>query len=194
MKGLTGGYWLMIGLLIGCRTGDIVPLDDAEFAPRPLRLVHYTWRGVSPGAGFLRTETTAVEIDLTQGKIRNVSLVAKPPSPMLPHQERAILANLNDQEWRDLEAEHKKLVIHAIKAWLKTDQPKRCHWAGYYGSREGGYTARLIVFTSAGEYNVLWNPPNGVEGGDSCPPMPGYQPLIDAIHTWPSTHLTQGAG
>lgn len=193
MKVLTAGSWLMIGLLTGCRTGNIVPADDTESARRPLRMVHYTWRGISPGAGFLRTESTTVEIDLTQGKIRDVSLVAKAPSPMLLHHGHAILANQDDQEWRDLDAEHKKLVIQAVDAWLKTAPPKRCKIRRYVG-REDGYTAGLILFTSTGEYTVYVNPPKEVEDVDSCPPMPEYQPLIDAIHAWPPAHITHGAG
>jgi len=131
---------------------------DAE---RPqIRLVYYQWAGSSEGADFTITSLSTFELDLAKAKLRILRRAAKAPNPMIPREEKSILAELEAQPWRELSAEQYERLRKATEDWLNTKPPKEYAQEMGLGT-EDGHAEAMTVYRGADVLRVSVNPRPG---------------------------------
>lgn len=150
---------------------------DSAVQFEPLRLTHYTWRGHSTGAGFHRTEWRTVEIDFTKKRIRIIGGSTRRPDPRSPGPDRL---NAFDPAWHDLPRDRERDVRQAVATWLRTD-PGEISEVFYSMGYEDGYTERLHLITTEGEYAFRVNPKNYSGNRIVRAPRREYQQLRNAV-------------
>jgi len=181
------GLWVAMSLPVGesraCDDDTRNAAVQSEFKVE--RLVYKTWRGVSPGAGFISTETRVLEIDFVRKRYLHVRRRVHRPEPLTPSTFVNAEFAAEDSMWRELSAEDQVAALKAINGWLATDPPAQGKSYRHVGGREDGYTASLSVETSEGQHRVVVNPP-GQRAEDRMKPSHAYNLLFELLdrHRW----------
>ncbi len=163
--------------MAACQLGTNIHSADYAAQLKPLRLTHYTWRGRSKGSGFHRTDWRTIEIDFTKNKIRIMGGRTRRPRPRLHGPDRS---NAFDTAWHDLPCDREQEVRQAVAAWLRSDAGKISEVFNSVG-RENGYTERLHLITTDGEYAFRVNPRNFSGDRIIRSPRREYQQLRNAV-------------
>ena len=175
MFDLQNGLIFLAATVGGCHCYDRTPP-----APRrptePLSLLYFDWARYSPGAGFTRSDSRAIEIDFERHQVRSIVESVKAPQPM-----RSPLGPLGAQPWADPPAKREAEIRRALVVWLDTEPQRKCYLMRAYGSRESSYTEQLIAKTTSGDYAVHVNPESKRRDELDCAPGPAYRPLIDEL-------------
>ena len=167
----------------GCRpmTGPPAP----ETASPELHLSYFTWRGTSAGAGFIRTATTSIEVDLSLGRMQRVERSTKATQGMHPPRGGAASGGVTLKDSAPLSSAKVKELTDLVEAWLATDPPCVYNRIGGLG-REDGFVERLAVRRGDCTYTTSVNPRREALPGDPLRPPPEWYLLITAIRTIPS--------
>ena len=168
---------VLVSLMAACQLGTNIHSADSAAPRKPVRLTHYTWRGRSSGAGFHRTDWRTVEIDFTKNKIRSTGGSTRQPRPRLHGPDRS---NAFDTAWHDLPCDREQEVRQAVTTWLRSD-PGKTSEVFYPVGFEDGYTERLHLITTEGEYTFRVNPRNFSGDRISRSPTLEYQHLRNAV-------------
>ena len=177
IKDIASSSCLLVSLVTGCQLGRAIRPADTAFQPNPLRLTHYTWRGRSRGAGFYRTDWKTVEIDFTKNEIRIRGGSTRRPRPRMHRPDRS---NVFDAAWHALPCDREQEVRQAVAAWLRSDRGKISE-VFYSVGIEDGYTERLHLITTEGEYTFRVNPKNFSGDRIIRAPPREYQQLRNAV-------------
>jgi len=93
-------------------------VDAIDHAAQPQHLLYYEWLGSSPGAGYTRTDLSAVEIDFISEQRRVVHRVARHPSPMIDRPGEDPPPLLEREPWTAMPQEESDAIRRAIRSWL----------------------------------------------------------------------------
>jgi len=146
----------------------------------PSRLVYYQFSGASYGAGFYLTGLSAFELDLENQRLRKLRRRARRPQPMLPHEEKEIVALLQQEKWEPLTEERFAPIKSAVLAWLWTRPPKVYNRAQGLGT-EDGYAESIITFFGDKKHVTEFNPRMAFRPDDPLRPPPESDALIEAV-------------
>lgn len=166
---------LTLFILVGCDA----PQTQGGRALKPAvnHLLYCRWSGLSPGAGFTRTQLTAWEVDFEARRIRGLVRTAQVPQPMLPYERTEIAALVEECAWKAVPPEDMQNLTAAVQAWLETAPPAMYNEPGSLG-HEDGYFEELTVRMGSREHVSGINPRGGFSPADPLNPPPQWRALL----------------